>query len=247
MTSDDVTPDADATAGANAPASTEPAAADVGGAIEDDTSPESRVTRVGGRDVVVEPRSDVTDNATVTGGMESTADQGARPTGEGFEFNDLQPPQNIRVIRVPVAAVRRGDLRYNIAIRPKDQIVVPYLNVGEYYMGGHVATPGVYTLRANHVTLKQAVISARMLDSLAIPARTDVIRRLAPDREVYVRVDLDKVFAGTQPDFYLKPDDQVMVGTNFLAPFLAAIRGGFRMTYGFGFIYDRNFDDNNNN
>ena len=35
------------------------------------------------------------------------------------------------------------------------------------------------------------------------------------------------------------------VGTNALAPFLAAIRNGFRVTYGFGFLYDKNFADNN--
>jgi len=40
---------------------------------------------------------------------------------------------------------------------------------------------------------------------------------------------------------YLKPDDVIEVGTNAVAPFLAAIRGGFRMTYGFGFLYDRNY------
>ena len=36
-----------------------------------------------------------------------------------------------------------------------------------------------------------------------------------------------------------------MVGTNALAPFVAALRGAFRITYGFGFLYDRNFADSN--
>ena len=31
----------------------------------------------------------------------------------------------------------------------------------------------------------------------------------------------------------------------WLAPFLASLRGAFRLTYGFGFIYDRNFFDEN--
>ena len=34
-----------------------------------------------------------------------------------------------------------------------------------------------------------------------------------------------------------------MVGTAFWAPFLAAVRNGFRITYGFGFLYDRNYYD----
>ena len=47
--------------------------------------------------------------------------------------------------------------------------------------------------------------------------------------------------AGYQPDIFLKPNDEIIVGTNILAPFIAAVRGGFRITYGFGFLYDRNF------
>ena len=44
-----------------------------------------------------------------------------------------------------------------------------------------------------------------------------------------------------------KPDDQVQVGTHFVAPFIAAVRNGFRITYGFGFLYDRNYAPTNNN
>jgi hypothetical protein len=32
-----------------------------------------------------------------------------------------------------------------------------------------------------------------------------------------------------------------MVGTNILAPFIADVRTGGRITYGAGFLYDRNF------
>jgi len=60
-------------------------------------------------------------------------------------------------------------------------------------------------------------------------------------REVFARVDIEKIFSGLEPDIYLKPDDQILVGTNAVAPFLAAARGAFRITYGFGFLYDRNY------
>ncbi len=56
-----------------------------------------------------------------------------------------------------------------------------------------------------------------------------------------MHVDVDAIFSGDQPDIYLKPNDVIQVGTNILAPFLAAIRQGFRITYGFGFLYDRNY------
>ncbi len=60
-------------------------------------------------------------------------------------------------------------------------------------------------------------------------------------------MDLDKIFAGHAPDIYLKPNDSIMVGTNMIAPFLSALRGAFRITYGFGFLYDRNFSVTNPN
>jgi hypothetical protein len=176
---------------------------------------------------------------TMTGGTSLSTGSGGGRRG-AFEFNDLRAPENVKVIRIPLNRLRNGELQYNVVIRPKDTIIVQNLPVGEYYMGGHVGSPGAYTLTGRKITLKQAVISARMLDQLAIPERTDIVRRLGPDREVFVRVDLSKIFAGEQADIFLKPDDQVMVGTNAIAPFLAALRGAFRFTYGLGFIYDRN-------
>ena len=133
-----------------------------------------------------------------------------------------------------------------IVVRPRDMIIVPDTVYGEYYMGGHVQRTGVYSLTARNITLKQAVIAAGMLDQLAVPWRTQVTRRIGPNREITVSVNLTKIFEGQEPDLYLKPYDQVMVGTDFWAPFLAAARNGFRITYGFGFLYDRNYADDDN-
>lgn len=167
----------------------------------------------------------------------------AFPSTQPFVFNDPIAEGKTRIIRVPYDALRKGDLKYNLIIKPYDMIVVPQPSVGEYYMGGHVVRVGVYSLTARKITLKQAIVSAGMFDSLALPARTDIIRRVGNDKEVFVSVDLDKVFEGSQPDVYLKPNDLVQVGTSWWAPFVAAVRGGFRMTYGFGFLYDRNWGD----
>ena len=41
----------------------------------------------------------------------------------------------------------------------------------------------------------------------------------------------------------LKAEDLINVGTHPIAPLLATIRNSFRLTYGFGFVYDRNFGD----
>lgn len=164
-----------------------------------------------------------------------------------FEFVAPAEPTDREIIRIPYPELKKGEFKYDIVVKPQDLIIVPSPPIGEYYMGGHVARPGVYSLTARSITLKQAIISAGMLDQLAIPTRTDVIRRLGKNQEVFVRVDLEKIFAGMEPDILLKPDDQVMVGTNAGASFLAALRNSFRFTYGFGFLYDRNYAPSNQN
>jgi polysaccharide export outer membrane protein len=165
----------------------------------------------------------------------------APATTGSFEFEAPKPDPDTRILRVPLERLQRGELQYNVVIRPNDTIIIPSPKVGEYYMGGHVGRAGVYSLTGRNITLKQAIISAGMIDPLGWPERTEVIRRIGKDKEMFVRVNLPKIFAGEQSDFYLRPYDTVSVGTNALAPFLAAIRNSFRFTYGFGFIYDQNF------
>jgi polysaccharide export outer membrane protein len=168
----------------------------------------------------------------------------ARP----FEFAAPSEPDDREVIRIPFEALlKRVELRYNIVIRPGDMIFVPSPPIGEYYMAGNVNRGGAYTLSARNITLQQAVASAGGLNQVAIPARTEVIRRIGNNHQVFVRVDLEKIAAGLEPDIYLKPNDLVRVGTNAGAPFLAAFRNAFRITYGFGFLYDRNWGDTDDN
>jgi hypothetical protein len=67
------------------------------------------------------------------------------------------------------------------------------------------------------------------------------VRRIGTNREVCVRINLGSILAMDTPDIYLKPNDVVYVGTHFIAPFLSAVRNSFRLTYGAGFLYDRNY------
>jgi protein involved in polysaccharide export with SLBB domain len=212
-------------------------------AVVQDVEPGARVGRIDGQDVVVEPAE-----GAAPGAAAADVTLPVDPN-EPFEFGELPPAENIRIIRIPLAKLRAGEFQYNVAIRPRDTVYIPPGATGFYYMEGHVARPGAYGFNGQKMTLKQAIWSASGLDGLAIPQRTDIIRRIGPNQEMYYRVDLAAVFAGKRPDIYLKANDQVLVGTNFLAPFLAAIRGGFRMTYGLGFLYDRNFayDENDQN
>lgn len=173
-------------------------------------------------------------------GASAMAPTGA-PTTRPFEFQNPMGGGNTRVIRVPLTMLKNGDLRYNIVVHAQDMIIAPLPTTGEYYIDGHVNRTGVYSLTARKISLKQAIAAAGGFDGLATPTRTDIIRRIGDDKEIFASVDLDKVFSGQQPDIYLKPNDVVRVGTNAFQPFVASFRNAFRITYGFGFLYDRNY------
>lgn len=165
------------------------------------------------------------------------AEGGAAATGE-------QRVVTQRVIRIPVGPLLAGAADVNIVIRPGDVIRVPQPRSGLVYMTGFVGRPGPYNLPTEgKLTLQRAIVAAGGLSGLAIPERVDLTRVVGKDRQATIRLDLRAIAEQTQPDIYLKPDDQINVGTNFWATPLAVIRGGFRASYGFGFILDRNFDE----
>lgn len=171
----------------------------------------------------------------------------AKHTTDPFASTQPTDLRQQRVIRIPINALREGQARYNIIVRPGDIINVPSVEPGEFYMMGQIARPGVYTLTGRRITLKMAVASGGGLSGLAIPWKCELIRRIGPNQEVTVQVNLKKIFEGEHPDIFLKPNDILNVGTDPIAPFLAVTRNAYRASYGWGFIYDRNFGDTNNN
>ncbi len=147
-----------------------------------------------------------------------------------------------RVIRVPVEPLVSGDARYNIIIRPGDMIHVPPAETGFYYIRGEINRPGVYNLpTVGRLTLLRAVTAAGDLGPTAVPERVDLTRMVGTDEQATIMLNLRAIAEGTQPDIYIKPDDLINIGTKFWATPLAVIRGGFRTSYGFGFLLDRNF------
>jgi polysaccharide export outer membrane protein len=148
-----------------------------------------------------------------------------------------------RVIEIPADKLRSGDPRYNIVIKPGDSIHVPVDVTGEYFICGNTNYQGVVPMDGRPVTLKMAVAAAGGLGPLAWPRRCEVTRRIGRNKEETVMVDLDKIASGEQPDFFIKPLDLINVGTHPTAQWRAVLRNSFRASYGFGFIYDRNFAD----
>ncbi|MEM9881959.1 MAG: polysaccharide biosynthesis/export family protein [Planctomycetota bacterium] len=149
-----------------------------------------------------------------------------------------------RIIEVPYDRLINGDMRFNVVIRPGDVIRIPNQSAGFVYIMGQSNRPGAYTVPGEQdLTLKQLIASSGGLAGLAWPNKVDLIRRTSNNQEVTIRLDLAAIFAGNEPDIFLKPDDLINVGSSALATPLAVVRNGFRFTYGFGFILDRNFGD----
>jgi protein involved in polysaccharide export with SLBB domain len=154
-----------------------------------------------------------------------------------------EPPMFVeRIIEIPYDRLKSGESRYNIVVRPDDRIFVEEPEIGVVYIDGQIVRPGTFNLPVNgKLTLSRLVAAAGGLGQLAIPERVDLVRMVGDNREATIRLNLGAIRQRTEPDVLLKPDDHIIIGTNFWATPLAIIRNGFRATYGFGFLLDRNF------
>ncbi len=156
----------------------------------------------------------------------------------------LPPPRPFmeRIIEVPYERLKQGDSSYNLVIKPNDRIYVREPQSGVVYLDGEIGRPGVYSFPATgKMTLSRLVAAAGGPGPLAIPSRVDLTRIVGENREATIRLNLSAIRQRTEPDLYLRPDDHIIIGTSFIAYPLAVFRNGLRMTYGFGFLLDRNF------
>jgi protein involved in polysaccharide export with SLBB domain len=151
-----------------------------------------------------------------------------------------------RIIVVPADLLRAGDMSVNMFIRAGDVIRVVSGEIGVYYVMGQVNRVGPFRFESEAVTLKAAIAAAGGLSGLAWPSRCTIYRRVGPHEQM-IQVDLDRVFAGADPDFFIKRGDIVNVGTHPFAPFLQRIRAltlpNPINNIGYSFTYSRNFAD----
>lgn len=170
----------------------------------------------------------------------------AAPTSGGASGDSLPSPTDTmitqRIIRVPVKDLLAGKQSVNIVVRPGDVLRVPVAPNGNIYLAGQVQRPGVYGLpgTGGGLTLTRAITAAGGFSSIAIADRVDLTRMTGRDRQSTIMLNLAAINNGEQPDIWLKPNDHINVGTTFWALPLAVFRNGFRASYGFGFVLDRN-------
>lgn len=160
-----------------------------------------------------------------------------------FNWKRIEKTDLARIIVINYRSLKNGNPRMNIVIRENDVIQVPRLEEGEFYVMGEVARPGVYSLTGREVTVKMAVAAAGNFGAMAWPENSILIRRVGHNQEQVIPLNIEAIFRGEVSDIFLKPDDLIAVGSDIRQPFLAVLRNAFRFSYGFGFVYDRNFSD----
>lgn len=181
------------------------------------------------------------DQATPADESSATAPAAQEEEKEPFGWANAAEAKGNRVIAIETTALNRGDARVNIVVRPGDVIMVPTLELGQFFMAGEVARPGAYELQGRKMTVKQALAAAGGLGELAWPKNALLIRRIGENEEQVIPLDLVAIMRNRQPDIFLKPNDQIAVGSQACTPFLATIRNAFRFSWGGGLVYDRNF------
>ena len=158
-------------------------------------------------------------------------------------WRQKEKSEGSRLIVINYQQLVTADPRSNIVIRDNDVINVPRDVTGEFYVMGEVVRPGVYSLTGRNVTVKMAVAAAGNLSPTAWPNNSILVRRIGESQEQVIPLDIEAIFFGRATDYFLKPDDLIAVGSSWRQPFMAIFRNAFRFSYGFGFVYDRNFGD----
>lgn len=126
-----------------------------------------------------------------------------------------ETPQS-EIIRVPWGRLMRGQMQYNIAIRPGDVIRVPGHQAGFVYIMGETNRPGAYTVPGvNQLTVRQLIASSGGIPvAEGAPIYYTVTRRIDEDTEVVaLAASWEQLGAGEAKDTYLYPGDLIQVST----------------------------------
>ena len=117
---------------------------------------------------------------------------------ETLDWEKVMGMDHIRLIAIDLKKLRNGDPRMNIIIRENDIIMVPPLESAEFYMYGEVSRPGVYALTGRKITVKMALAAAGGLGPLAWPENAILTRRIGPNEEQKIPLNIEHIMLGKQ-------------------------------------------------
>jgi polysaccharide export outer membrane protein len=113
----------------------------------------------------------------------------------------------------------KGDMTANLELAPGDVVYIPLqtaldLATSKIYIEGEVKSPGIYDYRPG-LTAMNACIMAGGFAKFAAPNRTRIIRKSGDQVEI-IKVDLNDVKDGDDPDVELQPGDRIHVPETWL-------------------------------
>jgi polysaccharide biosynthesis/export protein len=107
-----------------------------------------------------------------------------------------------------------GDMTGNLRLRSGDTVYIPLgtrLNQSatKVYVQGEVNTPGVFDFQPG-MTALAACIMARGFARFAAPNRARIIRQ-TKEGQIVIKIDLEAIQKGEEPDVPLKPGDSIHI------------------------------------
>lgn len=103
--------------------------------------------------------------------------------------------------------MKKGDLKYNITLKPGDTVVVPVAE--SVYVQGEVKAPGIVKFTSD-LTIVKAITQAGGFTQMAAPKRVSIVRGEGPKKET-IKVNVDAMMRDSETDVALKPADIIIV------------------------------------
>jgi polysaccharide biosynthesis/export protein len=107
-----------------------------------------------------------------------------------------------------------GDMSGNLRLQSGDTVYIPlgtrlHQSTTKVYVQGEVRTPGVFNFQPG-MTALAACIMAQGFSKYAAPNRARIIRQ-SKDGQIVIKIDLEAIQEGEEPDVPLKPGDSIHI------------------------------------
>ncbi len=127
---------------------------------------------------------------------------------------NTKKPESIDLIKL----LDKGDMSKNIKLRPGDVVYIPLeeeiKNELTISVEGEVKNPGIFPFKPGLTALK-ACLMAGGFDKFAAPNRAKIVRKKG-EKQIVIKINLNKVREGEIPDMELKPGDLINIPETWL-------------------------------